>query len=77
MSKKITKKIIEGGANYIIAVKGNQKALHDDIKYFFDESEKENFKLVDSHYYEDIDKGHRRIETRHYWLTNHFGCLNK
>lgn len=75
--KKITKKIIEGGADYVIAVKGNQKTLHDDIKYFFDESEKENFKRVDFNYYEGVDKGHGRIETRRYWLTSHLECLNK
>ena len=32
--KKITKKIISAGADYAIAVKGNQKYLFEDVKYF-------------------------------------------
>jgi len=75
--KKIIKKIIECDADYVIAVKGNQKTLHEDIKYFFEESIKRNFKSVNFDYYEDIDKGHGRIETRRYWLTSHLECLAK
>ena len=75
--KKITQKITEGEADYVIAVKGNQKTLYEDIKYFFNESEKQNFKSVNFDYYEEVDKAHGRIETRRYWLTNHLECLSK
>jgi predicted transposase YbfD/YdcC len=75
--KKITQKIIEGNADYVIAVKGNQKTLYDDIKYFFNESEKQDYKSVSFDHYEEIDKAHERIETRRYWLTSHLECLAK
>jgi len=75
--KKITQKITEGEADYVIAVKGNQKTLYEDIKYFFNESEKQNFKSVNFDYYEEVGKAHGRIETRRYWLTNHLECLSK
>ena len=38
MSKAITKEIIEKGADYVIAVKGNQAHLMDDIKEAFSQT---------------------------------------
>lgn len=75
--KKITQKIIKGSADYVIAVKGNQKTLHDDIKDFFNESEKQGYQSVNFDYYEKVDKAHGRIETRRYWLTSYLECLVK
>jgi predicted transposase YbfD/YdcC len=75
--KKITQKIIDGGADYVIAVKGNQQTLHEDIKYFFNESEKQNYKSVDFDYYDETDKAHGRLETRRYWICSHLECLAK
>jgi predicted transposase YbfD/YdcC len=54
---KIARKIVSKGADYILAVKGNQGELFDDIK--------DSFKMLapnDTH--EDLDFGHGRIETR-------------
>ena len=54
---KIARKIVSKGADYILAVKGNQGELFDDIK--------DSFKVVyitDTH--KDTDYGHGRIETR-------------
>ena len=68
--KNITKKVISVGADYAIAVKGNQKTLFEDVKYFFQEAETHNFKYVSHDYFEEIDKGHGRIETRRYWMTD-------
>ena len=56
--KKITKKVIEAGDDYVIAVKGNQKTLFKDIKYFFNTAENNNFKHITYDYYEETDKGH-------------------
>lgn len=55
--KSIAKKIQGKHADYFLAVKGNQKSLLQDIKAFFDISDKY---LI----HEDIDKGHGRIEVR-------------
>ncbi len=54
---KIARKIVKKEADYILAVKGNQGELFDDIK--------DSFKVIDLFdYYKDIDYGHGRIETR-------------
>jgi predicted transposase YbfD/YdcC len=54
---KIASKIVKKEADYILAVKGNQGELFDDIK--------DSFKVIDLFdYHKDIDYGHGRIETR-------------
>lgn len=54
---KIAKKIIENGADYILSVKGNQKALLEEIESRFNHQRPSD---ID----ETIDKGHGRIEIR-------------
>lgn len=55
--KKIARKIVSKGANYILSVKDNQGELFDDIK--------DSFKVIKpSDSYQDIDYGHGRIEER-------------
>ncbi|MEI7597671.1 MAG: ISAs1 family transposase [Bacteroidota bacterium] len=66
--KKIAKKIVSKEAEYILAVKENQKDLYADIE--------ESFKLLkhtDS--YEEIDYGHGRIETRKCFITTDFSLV--
>ncbi|MDP2750419.1 MAG: ISAs1 family transposase [Nanoarchaeota archaeon] len=62
--KKIAEKIISKGADYILALKGNQGNLHDEIVDFFEKTKQPEFK----HYIYQTDtqteKNHGRIETR-------------
>jgi predicted transposase YbfD/YdcC len=62
--KEIAGKIVEGGGDYVLALKGNQPNLHEDIKFFFDEAGKDNFDKVTKTVFEETDYGHGRIETR-------------
>ena len=55
--KKIAKKIIKKGADYILAVKDNQKELHQNLKDSF------RFLKPEDEYL-DTDYGHGRIENR-------------
>lgn len=55
--KEVAKKIIDNGADYVLAVKGNQSELFEQIKDEFLFS-----KATISH--ENLDFGHGRIETR-------------
>lgn len=68
--KKITKTIIDAGADYVIQVKKNQKNLYDDIALFFQDSANGPF---DS--FETLDGEHGRIETRRYFTTNELEWL--
>ena len=68
--KDITKKIIEKEADYILAVKGNQKQLLQDVE--------EEFKFgKDVSAYEDVDLGHGRIETRRCSLISDFQFITE
>jgi len=57
---EIAKKILEKNADYLLALKGNQGQLHEDVKLFF--SNKPGTSKFFSH--KEIDGGHGRIETR-------------
>ncbi len=73
--KKIAEKIIDQEANYVLAVKDNQKKLHDDIKDFFQTAQENNFRGVNYDSYEEINKEHGRIETRRYWVSDFVGTI--
>lgn len=67
--KDIAQVIIEKKADYLLAVKKNQPALHEDIELAFQQAEHDP-KLVHSSQ-ETADKGHGRLETRLYQtITN-------
>jgi len=67
--KKITKAIRKADADYVLAVKENQKTLHDEIKRCLDAVIDDNFMIDKTNYIETTEKAHGRIETRRYWIT--------
>jgi predicted transposase YbfD/YdcC len=64
--RNIAKKIIAKKADYIIALKGNQGTLHDDVKVFVGEQKANDFKDTVISQHETVDADHGRIETRTY-----------
>lgn len=54
---KIADKIVDGGADYILALKGNQKELREEIESIYRVQKPEQTN-------ETVEKGHGRIETR-------------
>jgi predicted transposase YbfD/YdcC len=75
--REIAAKILEKGGQYVLAVKGNQGTLHEDIKLFLDDCVERGFKRVEYDCYEQLEKGHGRIETRRTWTTGEVEWLNK
>jgi predicted transposase YbfD/YdcC len=73
--KEIAKKIREKEADYILALKGNQHSLHDDVKFFMEtEIQKGSSKIDD--FYEDVDKGHGRVEIRKCYVSSQINWLS-
>lgn len=68
--KEIAARIIKKKADYVLSVKGNQSTLQEDIKLYFDESMRENFRDMAYGFHKTVDKGHGRLEIREYWLVN-------
>ena len=67
--KSIAKQIVDGGGDYILALKGNQETIHEEVKMVFEKSEGISQKNIDHpqplfDIFIDHDKGHGRIEER-------------
>lgn len=62
--RDIAQKIIAKKADYILALKGNQGTLHDDVEVFVAEQKANDFRDVSISRDATVDADHGRIETR-------------
>ncbi len=63
--KNIVKTIRNAGGNYLLAVKGNQPKLYDDVVHLFDAAHKADFEYVlNCDRFESLEKNSSRIEKR-------------
>lgn len=78
--KKIAREIIEADAHYVLALKGNQETVHEEVKTFLDETVKERQAMAQSQARtskaalnlqskETVEKDHGRIEVRRYYQS--------
>jgi predicted transposase YbfD/YdcC len=70
--RAIARQVVERGGDYVLALKGNQGTLHDDVRTFLDDP------LTTVHGAGSVDGGHGRIEERRAavstdiaWLQEH------
>lgn len=73
--KEIAKKIQEKDADYIFALKGNQGTLSEDVQLFLTHENEKALALLSC--YEEIDKGHGRIETRRCLVSDQLDWLEQ
>ena len=73
--KEIAKQIVTQGGDYVLALKGNQGGLYDDVKLYMDSLIMQQFKNRPIQTTKTLDKGHGRIEERHYWITDSIDWL--
>lgn len=78
--KEIAANIIDEGAHYVLALKGNHATVHEEVRTFFhdavppcasecaDTAEKDKMD-----FFQTTEKGHGRIETRRYWQSTDIG----
>jgi predicted transposase YbfD/YdcC len=64
---KIAERIVDRGADYVLAVKANQATLLDDIRFVFQEDQAHDFQAGPYDYAKTVNKGHGRIEIRECW----------
>jgi len=74
--KKTAKAIRKPDADYVLAVKENQKTLYNEIKQCFDLIIDDNFMTDKVNFVETTQKVHSRIETRRYWITEEVDWLS-
>jgi predicted transposase YbfD/YdcC len=75
--RDIASKIIGKKADYILALKGNQGKLREDVEVFVDEQKALKYKdtMISTH--ETVDADHGRIETRNYTVIHDVGWLQE
>ncbi|MBA7482196.1 hypothetical protein ES707_17678 [subsurface metagenome] len=54
--KAIARRICEGGAHYLLASKGNQSTLKEDVELYFQVAEEQDFLIASFDYYKTVDK---------------------
>lgn len=69
--RKIAQQVIDQGADYVLALKGNQETLHDDVRRFLDDPAAPLASATET------DKGHGRLETRTAALTTDIAWLQE
>lgn len=71
--KEIAATILERGADYILALKGNQSGLFEDVQWLFEQAQSVQFQDVAHDFTQTIDKDHGRIEMRRCWVLAESG----
>jgi predicted transposase YbfD/YdcC/predicted DNA-binding protein (UPF0251 family) len=67
---EIAEKIVASGADYVLAVKGNQPTLHAGIETFFLDHLDDDFARVKVSRHETVEHGHGRDEHRTYYVCD-------
>jgi predicted transposase YbfD/YdcC len=75
--RDIARKIIDKKADYILALKGNQGTLREDVELFAAEQKANGFKDAKVTQHETVDADHGRIETRTYTVIHDVAWLQK
>ena len=74
---KIAEQIIDGEADYVLALKGNQGTLHEEVGQYFEWAERTGFKEIAYTFSETLEKDHGRIERRRCWATGDVAWLEQ
>ena len=74
--RDISRQITDQQGDYVLAVKGNQGGLYEDIKTSLDDAIEAGFK-TSYDLYESCEKGHGRIEQRRCWTSSEVGWLQE
>ena len=74
--REIAQQIVDGGADYVLAVKENQGQPHEGIRDLFAGAEALGFDGVPYDYSQTVNKGHGRVERRECWAITETDCLD-
>jgi predicted transposase YbfD/YdcC len=65
---EIAAQIVAQQGDYVLALKGNQGDLHQDVQQIFDHALSQKFRGIEHDFYETQEQGHGRVELRRYWV---------
>jgi predicted transposase YbfD/YdcC len=75
--REIAAKIVDKKADYVLALKGNQTSLHDDVALFVAEQKANGFQHAKTTHHKTVDGDHGRIETRLTTVIEDLGWLQQ
>ena len=75
--RSIAQQIVDGKADYVLALKGNQTTLCEDVELFAAEQKANGFKDTKVSRHETVDGDHGRIETRTYTAIHDVAWLQE
>ena len=73
---KIARQIRNQGADYVLALKANQKQLYEDVSLFLSDAVDNNKPGNITDYDENLNKDHGRIETRKCYVSDQLNWLD-
>jgi predicted transposase YbfD/YdcC len=74
--RAIAAEIVAAGGDYVLAVKGNQQSLDEQIRQAVEGATPEALTARAGGIFETVEKGHGRIESRRYWLLPAQGIVD-
>jgi predicted transposase YbfD/YdcC len=73
--KEVARTIVEQGADYVLALKGNQGVMYHEVELFFTGARQHEFWNIPYRFHHTVDGEHGRIEERRYWLISELDWL--
>ncbi len=75
--KEIAALIRQQGADYVLALKGNQGSLYSQVEQFFQQAQQTEFAQIEHSHHHSTESGHGRIEIRHCYSVPISALANK
>ena len=72
---RIASEISSAKADYVLALKGNQSTLHEEVASFMEDAQASNFEGIIHDFLETTERAHGRRETRRYWISEEIEWL--
>jgi predicted transposase YbfD/YdcC len=73
---KIASEIVKAGGDYVLALKGNQSSLHEEVRNFIEDTHECEVAGVKFDYEQTDEMAHGRVESRKYWITEEVKWLS-
>ena len=76
---EIAQQIVDKGADYVLCLKANHPTLWNEVRIWFEDAQRQNFKGIEHQYDMRVETGHHRRETRKVWAVplSQMGALHQ
>jgi len=74
--KDIARLIVERESDYVLALKGNQGNLFEDVQQIFAQAQALSFVGIEHDFHQTVEKGHGRVEIRRCWTMGQVEFLS-